>query len=306
MALLAALPACNSPAAGSGDVDELAIESRTINIDDAVFNGVSLRGTVELSANHSEFGGFSGLLVEDGRLTAVNDAGWLLKADLIDGPGGQSLRNASFRQLLDSDGGRFRKRGGDAEALARVDGQLWIAFERDHRLAHYPDNRPRAVVRTRAFETLRSNSGLEALVALPDGRMLAIAEGGDANGFPMFLVTRSGKVKRARLPRTGNHAVTGADMGPDGRLYLVLRNYFPLLGVSIRVHSYWLTPDGLPDIATRKVLAAFESASGIDNMEGIAVWKDAQGRTRLTLIADNNFNSIQRNLLMDFEVLIDK
>lgn len=307
MALLAAaVPACKSPAAGQGEVAELPIKTRAVSIADASLTGLKLRGTVELFAEHSEFGGFSGLLIENGRLTAVSDAGWLLKAELRDGADGVSLHKASFRQLLDSEGRRLRKRGGDAEALARVGRQLWIAFERDHRLEHYPDQRPRAEIRNRSFEALRSNSGLEALATLPDSRMLAIAEGGDADGFPVFLVSRSGAVKRASLPRIGNHAVTGADVGPDGRLYVVLRSYFPLLGVSIRVHSYRLTPDGLPDAATHKVLAAFESASGIDNMEGIAVWTDARGRTRLTLIADNNFNSIQRNLLMDFEFVTEK
>lgn len=300
--MAAVLPACKSPAAGPGDVANLAIETRAISIGDYTLNGLVLRGTTELSAKHTEFGGFSGLLIEQGRLTAVSDAGWLLEADLIDGAGAQQLRNASFRRLLDSEGRRFDKRGGDAEALTRVNGQLWIAFERDHRLVNYRGALPKAQVRNRLFEALRSNSGLEALATLPDGRMLAIAEGADANGIPMFLVTLSGQIKRAALPGTGRHSVTGADVGPDGRLYLVLRNYFPLLGVSIRVHSYALAPNGLPDTATRKVLAAFESASGIDNMEGIAVWQDAKGRTRLTLIADNNFNAIQRNLLMDFEV----
>ena len=84
---------------------------------------------------------------------------------------------------------------------------------------------------------------------------------------------------------------------------MLLRDYIPLIGVSIRLHRYRLGEDGFPDPATREDLAAFESSGGIDNMEGIALWTDADGRTRLALISDDNYNALQRTLLVDFIVL---
>ena len=143
---------------------------------------------------------------------------------------------------------------------------------------------------------MSSNSGLEALAPLPGGRLVAIAEGELPGGFPVFVTTETGRLIEGRLPRTSRHDVTGADLGPEGRLYLVLRDYIPLIGVSIRIQRYRLTASGLPDPASREDLAIFDEASGIDNMEGIAVWTDVNGRTRLTLISDNNFNSLQRTL----------
>ena len=77
----------------------------------------------------------------------------------------------------------------------------------------------------------------------------------------------------------------------------------PLIGVSIRVLRYDLGEDGFPLPRTRTQLAAFESASGIDNMEGLSIWTDRKGRVRMALISDDNFNLIQRTLLMDFEIL---
>ena len=71
----------------------------------------------------------------------------------------------------------------------------------------------------------------------------------------------------------------------------------------MRIHRYDLSEDGLPIPETVTELAAFESESGIDNMEGIALWRDAKGALRLSLISDNNFNVIQRTLFMDFEVI---
>ena len=38
----------------------------------------------------------------------------------------------------------------------------------------------------------------------------------------------------------------------------------------------------------------------IDNMEGLAVHRAANGDTVLTLLSDDNFNPLQRTLLMQF------
>ena len=41
----------------------------------------------------------------------------------------------------------------------------------------------------------------------------------------------------------------------------------------------------------------------IDNMEGIAVHRNARGETILTLVSDDNFSVIQRNLLLQFTLV---
>jgi hypothetical protein len=41
----------------------------------------------------------------------------------------------------------------------------------------------------------------------------------------------------------------------------------------------------------------------IDNMEGIAVHNAASGETIVTLISDDNFSVIQRNLLLQFAIV---
>jgi hypothetical protein len=40
----------------------------------------------------------------------------------------------------------------------------------------------------------------------------------------------------------------------------------------------------------------------VDNLEGVAVTKGARGETLLWLISDDNFNALQRNLLLMFEL----
>ena len=41
----------------------------------------------------------------------------------------------------------------------------------------------------------------------------------------------------------------------------------------------------------------------IDNMEGIAVHNAASGETIVTLVSDDNFSVIQRNLLLQFAIV---
>ncbi len=41
----------------------------------------------------------------------------------------------------------------------------------------------------------------------------------------------------------------------------------------------------------------------IDNMEGIAVHRNAHGETIITLVSDDNFSAIQRNLLLQFALV---
>ena len=231
---------------------------------------------------------------------AVTDHGWWLEAGLEDGPEGVRLVGASFTPLTDGAGATFDKSGGDGEALAVSDGEVFIGFERDHRLMRRTaDGRVGAALRHRAFERLGSNKGLEALATLPSGALIAVAERPRDGVHPAFMIS-GGQVYEAGLPAIGPYFITGADLGPDGWLYVLRRHYLPLVGVSIRVHRYALGSDGLPIPETAQQLAAYEGISGIDNMEGIALWTDARGRTRLLLISDDNFNVVQRTLLMDF------
>jgi hypothetical protein len=181
---------------------------------------------------------------------------------------------------------------------------LVVSFERDNRLMFLRDTgRMGGAIQPRDFGQLRSNKALEALATLPDGQLIAFAEGADDGGVPMFLIDPSARVTEARLPRAGIHSVTGADVGPDGRLYLVLREYSTMSGVSIRVMRYRLGPDGRPLPESAETLAAFEADSGIDNMEGIAIEREPGGDLRLWLISDNNFRFIQRTLLVRFDLL---
>jgi hypothetical protein len=49
-------------------------------------------------------------------------------------------------------------------------------------------------------------------------------------------------------------------------------------------------------------LARLASPHAVDNLEGLAATRGARGETLLWLISDDNFNPLQRNILMLFEL----
>ena len=273
----------------------------TLELEGGEFSGASVTGAWRLESPDPQFGGVSGLLVEGRDLTAITDQGrWIAgrrgAADVLE-------PEIAIVPMRNAQGGTFGKAGGDAEGLTRREGRLIVSFERDHRIATRRAGHMGDLVRTRAMERLSSNSGMEALATLPDGRLLAIAEEPDGEGFPVFVVAPDGEVTEGRLPRLSRHNTTGADIGPDGRLYLLQRHFSVLTGFSIRVRRYSLGDDGLPDPDTAETLAAWESPSGIDNMEGIAAFRDTpDGPVKLWLVSDDNFNVVQRTVLVELKL----
>lgn len=301
--LVVALTGCATPVA-SGSDDPVALRQTPIPLSATNLRGLKLRSAVEISADHPGFGGFSGLLIEDGTITAVSDRGWWLDARIDVTDPALSVLDAVLTRMRDGAGDPLEKQGGDAEGLTRLGDATLVSFERDHRIMTR-DGRAglKDLRQDRAFEEFSTNKGLESLATLPDGRLLAIGEERKEDGYVVYVVGKNGIVARGYLPPVTRHAPTGADLGPDGKLYIVFRDYTPLLGVSIVIRRYALGADGLPDLTTREDLARFENRTGIDNMEGMSLWQAPDGRTHLTLISDDNFSSLQRTILVDFEVL---
>lgn len=303
LVLCAALAACDDGVRASDDQAAMVIHATPITLRTSELNGLVLRGALELYADHEGFGGFSGLEIAQGQLVAVSDTGWWLHADLPDLPESIDFPTASFVAMRDDDGARLEKQGGDAEGLAQRPDGFAVSFERDHRIMTAPHSGAfDKLITDRRFEQFGTNKGMEALTLVANGNMLAIGEDQDDGFFSMLLIAADGTVRSATLPALSRHNVTGADLGPDGRLYLLLRDYTPLLGVSVMIQRYALKDGGFPDPDSAELLARFESDTGIDNMEGISVWQDTNSKTRVTLISDDNYRSFQRTILVDLEL----
>ncbi|SDY28900.1 hypothetical protein SAMN05444004_10152 [Jannaschia faecimaris] len=201
--------------------------------------------------------------------------------------------------LLRSTGDDLKRGERDAEAIAEVGGIFYVAYEGTHRVMRHIDIAapPERFTQDDGFEALQHNSGLEALAADAGGRLYAIPErsGGLDVPFPVSRYDGASWTQPFSLRRDGRYLVSGADVGPDGRLYVLERD-FALLGFRTRVRSFDLTGGD-----ERLVL---ESGIGVhDNLEGLEVWEDVSGRIRITMISDDNLHPfIQRTEFVDYVV----
>ena len=298
--LAVALAACGAGAAAPAG-NPVAAQAEPAGFPAGI--GFGATGAIAVRADHAQWGGLSGLaLWPDGeRFLAVSDRGALF-AGRLTREDGRLTGVADLRHfpILDP-AGRPRPAGADdAEALALApDGAFWIAFEgappRIWRYAH-PGAPAEPVELTRAMLALHRNSGLEALALAPDGALLAIPERSGALDRPFPVFRRdpaTGRWEAGRVPRVPPHLVTGADVGPDGLLYVVERDFSLLGGFAVRLRRADLA--GWPDLRPETVL----DSRGLDNLEGVALWTDAAGRRRMVLVADDNFSPFQRTLFLE-------
>lgn len=281
------------------------------------------RGGLQLKSQAPNFGGLSSLLISDdlSHLTAASDDGQWFHARLrYDEKGRLSgLSDAVMAPIVGLDGKALRDKGQrDAESLTRhASGDLLVSFERNHRVWRYPANpladkrAPTALPTPLPLTTTFGNGGIESLVTLKDGRVLAITEAqelrGGANQVAAYLWDGESKEgdeiwAELRFQREGAFKPTGAARLPDGDILVLERSYTPIIGVAMRLRRIAEADIGPGKTLKGEELAVIRPPLAVDNMEGIDVKQGAEGETLIYLLSDNNFNIIQRNLLLLFEL----
>ena len=88
-----------------------------------------------------------------------------------------------------------------------------------------------------------------------------------------------------------------------GDLLLLERRYSPARGIAMRIRRIPLADIKADAVADGRSMIQADLGYQIDNMEGLGVHRNAQGETILTLISDDNFSPIQRNLLLQFALV---
>lgn len=252
-----------------------------------------------------DFGGFSGLWVspDGGRFIAISDRGSWIEGPLERENGHLvRARRGASGHLHGISGARVEAGDVDAEGLA-VDGRgrAYVSYESFHRVRRYDDLRgPAAMVPSHPdFERFEQNSGLESLALDSEGTLYAIPErsGAVRRPFPVYRLRADGHWdKPYAIPRRGTFLVSDADFGPDGNLYVLERDFAWLGGFRTRVRRFTPGPDGLGEEATLLETSFME----LDNMEGISVWRDENGRIRVTMISDDNFFPLQKTMFAEY------
>lgn len=282
------------------------------------FGRLEFLGGLVLRSSASQFGGFSGLRISDtGRLRAITDRGYVLTGDMIDEGGGRPVRieGADLSPIPATNGRTMPEtRDFDTEALEIAGSQAWIATERTHRLFRFDVDGdgalsdPRPVALPKATAQLRRNAGIEAIARIPElhadaGALLLVAEAGrtDTADHPAWVVGGKGKGYALSIANRDGFAVTDLVALPGDQHFAMLeRRYRPPFSLAVRVRLIAAADLRAGAVVDGEVLIEASLAQEIDNLEGIAAGRAADGRTVLTLISDDNFNTLQRTILLRF------
>ena len=293
------------------------------------FGALEFRGGLALTSSESAFGGISGLRVEaDGaHFLAVTDNGSWLRARIVYSEGRPSgIADAEMAPLLGSDGKPLAARGWyDAESLENDNGTLYVGLERVEKIVRFDYARDGVKAQARVlpapddFRTFTYNKSLECLAIPPQGSplagtLIAVTERSlDAVGnHRAYLLDgvrgeppEAGHAERFSVKRSDGFDVSDCTILPPSDLLLLERHFSPARGILMRIRRIPLAalkPGALVDGAQ---LITADLGFQIDNMEGIAVHKNAQGETIITMVSDDNFSLFQRNLLLQFALVAE-
>ena len=287
------------------------------------FGVLEFRGGLVLTSSDKAFGGISAIHVEpDGaRFLSITDNGsWLRgRIEYRDGkPIG--IADAEMAPMLGADGKPLAARGWfDVESLTELEGIFYVGIERVEQIVRFDYRRDGLMARGQPisvppdFKTFSHNKSLECLASPPKGsphagELVVVTEESldNAGNHRSFLIKpNSGgeQVDRFSVKRSGDYDISDCTILPPGDLLLLERHFSPARGVAMRIRRVPLAGIKPGALVDGKPLIEADLAYQIDNMEGIAVHRNAQGETVITLVSDDNFSVIQRNLLLQFTLV---
>jgi hypothetical protein len=282
--------------------------------------GLVWRGGLVLDAASDQFGGLSSITFTgpDNRLAMVSDRGNFVAGQLLYDDGLPfNLVGVTIDPIQNSRGAPLpRAFAQDAEGMDTVyrDGvpaAVRVSFENLTRVADFaltdgvPGGPAREITIPDWISAIRDNESLETVCIAPPaspiaGSTLLVIEARDDTGnHPAWLLGHNDKGPLQLTPRPGVNPTDCAFL-PNGDL-LVLERGTALLSFVMslrRIPAADVRPDALMD---GEVLLRV-SGGDIDNMEGVAVHAGPDGKPRITIMADNNFNDWERNLLLEFSL----
>jgi hypothetical protein len=269
---------------------------------------LKMMGAWEVSSEHPGFGGISSLLVEDGRILALNDTGQLI---------GFTIPTAGSRQFIAPlplrKHDKMAKKQWDSESMLHdpVTDRYWVGFELIHRICRYSSRfgRVESCMDWPAMERWKSMEGVEAMAHLPDNRFLAFSEGTSSpmggkevllfHGDPADASTPQPQ-KLSYIPPQGYRPTDALWIG--GNALLVLNRRVTMLDGFTGVLSLVdISQIGRLRTLQGREVARFTPPILADNFEALAL-EQQSGKRFLWIASDDNHEFFQRTLLLRFQL----
>jgi len=314
------------PPIGRGMVEQIAVTTQAVPLDrtnpaETAVGRLVYQGGIELKSDVKRFGGISALLWEADckRLLAVTDTGvWLVLTPQETGDRLEGLGPVWMAPVLDEAGAAPRnKTEADAESLVRMGDEIFLWFEQDHRAQRYrglSGCRPETLAtpahatdRPKGIQGWPPNGGVEAAAvigrdillvsesfSLPAGRA-AVRWSPDTGSESAFFYAAPGAFDPTEMAALNPEAA-------DGKMLVLHRRFSPLAGVAAMVGEADMNGAGAGASVTPSELAMLLPPLAVDNMEGMAVRTEG-GRRFVYLVSDDNFNALQKTLLLKFELI---
>jgi hypothetical protein len=283
------------------------------------FGELKFRGGLVLTSPYRNFGGISSIRVspDGGSFIALTDKGnWLRGRIAYRGGQPVGITDAEMAPMLGPDGRPLSRRGWyDTESLAEDGGTLYVGIERVQQIVRFDYAKDGLAARgvpiavPAGVRSLPANKGLECLVVPPKGQplagtLIAISERGlDAQGNNFGFLIGGASPGTFTVKRSDDFDITDCATTPRGDLLILERRFSWAIGVAMRIRRLALSQVKPGALLDGPALIFADMGFQIDNMEGLAVHRAATGELVLTLISDDNFSPIQRNLLLQFTLV---
>lgn len=284
------------------------------------FGSLEFRSGIVLTSPHRGFGGLSGFRFLDSageRFVALSDKGdWMTGRLVYRGKQVVGLTDTEMAPMLGPDGLPITTRKWfDTEALAVDGGTAYVGIERVNQILKFDFGRlgvrapGQPLPLPFAAQKLPFNKGIEALAFIQKphklaGTLIAISERGLDNSGNIIGFSIGGPAPgQFSIKRSLDFDISDAVVLPRGDLLILERKFSLMTGVRIRIRRI-----ALASIAPGRVLDGpeiFDADLGneVDNMEAIDVHQTADGQTVLTMLSDDNFSVVQRNMLLQFTLI---
>ena len=262
-------------------------------------------GFLNIDRNEKDYGGFSGLLVNNAGTEAlvVTDKSFFFVLELRRDDNDILTGYSAIKKgrILSSKGEHLNGRNTDSESIAMdANNNYYISFESNHRIMMHTEVEGKGIFVPKhpMFRKLSVNKGIEALAIDNENRLIAIPEKPPLgiSDIPIFRLQNNKWEIIKYVKIEDNFLVTDAEILPMGLLLILERKFSWTQGFKTRFRLISL--DKFDN--TEPIIVFTSTANQFDNLEGMTFWKDKKGEMRILTVSDDNFHPLQQSEIREF------